>query len=399
MAGLTKAIFATEQRSPAAAALRQTADAISRTFAPCERTCLDVGARLGDAIPGLSDLSGLFEELSQSLEGEALRAAGLDLQKVAGQIEATANELSGESQALADLVALNQAIAERIAELSESGRTIAMLVFNVKIEAASLSDTGEDMRGFVEGLHQLAQRAQQALNQYRLTHGKLYDLLDDSSEAQKRFQESHQARLLSIASEIAASVAAVADRRRETAGALSEIGAQSQRIGAQIGQCVVALQVGDGTCQRIGHVRRALHLAAHGLEAGAADDISAEFGAAADSEIRNSAVAGICRLQSRQLGASLRDFSNEMDTIFVSLQGLLADSGELAKRGRALFGSRGGDGDSFLENLEPDWRRRAPSWTNVVGRAPSWIARRPPSAPRWPTSNSARQVCPRSSSM
>ena len=337
---------------PEPAVLRQTADAISRTFAPCERSCLDVGARLGDAIPVLSDLSGLFQELSLSLEGEQLRAAGFDLQTVSDQIEATAKDLSGESEALADLVALNQAIAERIANLSESGRTISMLVFNVKIEAASLSGLGEDMRGFVEGLHQLAERAQQALNQYRLTHGKLYDLLHVSSEAQKRFQDSHQSRLLSIAGEIAGSVAAVGDRRRETAGALSEIGARSQRVGAQIGQCVMALQVGDSTCQRIEHVRRALHLAAQGLECEAADDAWAAFGADLDRETRNAAVAGICRLQSRQLGAALDDFADEMDTIAGALQGLLADSDELATRDRTLFGSGGEGGDSFLETLE-----------------------------------------------
>jgi chromosome segregation ATPase len=352
MAEPMAAIIATERGSPAAAVLRQTADAVSRTFAPCEQSCLDVGARLGDAIPVLSDLSGLFQELSQSLESEELRAAGLDLQAVSGQIEATAKELSGESQALADLVALNQAIAERIANLSESGRTISMLVFNVKIEAASLSDVGEDMRGFVEGLHQLAQRARQALNQYRLTHGKLYDLLHASSEAQRRFQESHQARLLSIAGEIAASVAAVGDRRRGTADALSEIGVRSQRVGAQIGQCVVALQVGDSTCQRIEHVRRALHLAAQGLESGAADDAWAAIGGTCDRETRNAAVAGICRLQSRQLGAALSDFTDEMDTIATALQGLLTDSDDLATRDRVLFGSGGGSGDSFLEILE-----------------------------------------------
>jgi len=345
-------VIATGQRAPTAAVLRQTADAVSRTFAPCERSCLDVGARLGDAMPVLSDLSGLFQELSQSLEGEQLRAAGADLQTVSDQIEATAKDLSGESQALADLVALNQAIAERIANLSESGRTISMLVFNVKIEAASLSGLGEDMRGFVEGLHQLAERAQQALNQYRLTHGKLYDLLHVSSEAQKRFQESHQTRLLSIAGEIAASVAAVGERRRETAEALSEIGSRSQRVGAQIGQCVVALQVGDSTCQRIEHARRALHLAAQGLESDAADDAWAAFSAALDRETRNAAVAGICRLQSRQLGAALDDFADEMDTIAGALQGLLADSDELATRDRALFGSGGEGGDSFLETLE-----------------------------------------------
>jgi hypothetical protein len=345
-------IIATGRGTPTAAVLRQTADAVSRTFAPCERSCLDVGARLGDAIPVLSDLSGLFQELSQSLEGEQLRAAGFDLQTVSDQIEATAKDLSGESQALADLVALNQAIAERIANLSENGRTISMLVFNVKIEAASLSGLGEDMRGFVEGLHQLAQRAQQALNEYRLTHGRLYDLLHASSEAQKRFQESHQARLLSIAGEIAASVAAVEDRRRETAEALSEIGSRSQRVGAQIGQCVVALQVGDSTCQRVEHVRGALHLAAQGLELGAADDAWAASYGTSDRETRNAAIAGICRLQSRQLGAALADFANEMETIAAALQGLLADADELATCERTLFGSGGGGGDSFLETLE-----------------------------------------------
>jgi len=272
MAGAVETTVATRLESSAATALRQTAERVSRTFAPCERSCLDIGARLGDAIPVLSDLSGLFQELSKSLESEELRAAGLDLQTVSDQIEVTANDLSEESQALADLVALNHAIAERIANLSDSGRTISMLVFNVKIEAASLSGLGEDMRGFVEGLHELAARAQQALNQYRLTHGKLYDLLRASSEAQKRFQDSHQARLLSIAGEVAASLAAVGERRRETAGALAEIGARSQRIGAQIGQCVMALQVGDSTCQRIEHVRAALHIAAQGLEPGATDD-------------------------------------------------------------------------------------------------------------------------------
>jgi hypothetical protein len=352
MADLAETIVATAQRPALAARLREAAEAVIRTFAPCERTCLDVGARLGDAIPGLGDLAGLFEMLSQSLESEELRNAGVDLQTVAGQIEATADELTGESAALTDLVALNRAIAERIASLLENGRTIAMLVFNVKIEAASLSDTGEDMRGFVEGLHQLARSAHQALDQYRLTHGKLYDLLLASSDAQKLFQESHQGRLRSIASEIAASVAAVADRRRETAGALLEIGAQSQRVGAQIGQCVMALQVGDSTCQRIEHARQALHLAAQGLEAGATDEMWGELGGAADGETRQATVAGICRLQSRQLGAALGDFTDEMDTIATALQGLLADSDELAKRDRALFGSGGGGGDSFLETLE-----------------------------------------------
>ena len=352
MAALVRQAAAAVSASPLATSLRETADAISRTFAPCERACLDVGARLGDAIPSLSDLAGLFEMLSQSLDSEEIRAAGLDLQTVARQIEAMANELTGESKALADLVVLNQAIAERVSKLLESSRTITVLVFNVKIEAASLSDAGEDMRSFVEGLHHLAHRAQQALNEYQLTHGKLYALLHTSSDAQNSFQKSHQARLLSIAAEIAASVSSVADRRRQIAGPLLEIGTQSQRVGAQIGQCVVALQVGDSTRQRIEHVHAALNIAADGLDAGASHPMWAECGGAAAAEARTAIARDICGLQSHQLGASLQDFSDEVGTISASLQGLLADTGDLAKRGRALFGSDGGDSDSFLETLE-----------------------------------------------
>jgi len=115
---------------------------------------------------------------------------------------------------------------------------------------------------------------------------------------------------------------------------------------------VVALQVGDSTCQRIEHVRRALHLAADGLEVGVADDAWAALSATLERDARNATVAGICRLQSRQLGAALGDFTSEMDTTAAALQGLLADSDELATRDRALFGSGGGGGDSFLEKLE-----------------------------------------------
>ena len=57
-------------------------------------------------------------------------------------------------------------------------------------------------------------------------------------------------------------------------------------------------------------------------------------------------------MQSRQLDAALADFASEMETIAAALQGLLADADELATRERALFGSAGGGGDSFLETLD-----------------------------------------------
>lgn len=334
------------------AAMRRDADAISRTFAQCEQTCLKVGARLGDAIPGLSDLAGLFETLSLSLESDEFHAAGLDLQAVARDIEATGNELDDESKALAALLGLNKGIATQITNLSASVRTIAALIFNVKIEAASLQQSADNMIDFADGLQRLVIKAQRALDEYQSRHNKLYGLLQRSCETQTRFQKGHQARLLSIAAEIVGSLEDVAERRREIASALAEIGAQSQHIGMQIGQGVVALQVGDSTRQRIEHAHKALHVAADGLEAGPTSHIWAGLVDAQDEIEPDSIAARICRLQSLQVDAALDDFAREMNNIESLLQGLSDDAGELATRGKALFGSNSSGANSFLEDLE-----------------------------------------------
>ena len=82
-----------------AAVLRETAEDINRTFAPGEQTCLDVGARLGDAVPGLSDLAVLCSScLNRSKARNCATPASICKQS-SGQIEATADELTGESAA------------------------------------------------------------------------------------------------------------------------------------------------------------------------------------------------------------------------------------------------------------------------------------------------------------
>jgi hypothetical protein len=337
--------------SPHAAGLRQNADAISRTFSQCEKTCLEVGGRLGDAIPGLNDLAGLFETLSQSLESDDFRAAGLDLQAVARDIELAGNELTEESKTLADLVALNKAITGQVINLSSSVRTISALVFNVKIEVASLHETTENMIDFAGDLQRQATRAQRALDEFQSKHIKLYDLLRSSCDAQAGFQKKHQANLRSIAMEITESLAVVAVRRREIAAALADIAGGSQHIGMQIGQGVVALQIGDSTRQRIEHVHKALHLAADELEIEPMNNRLADLHTPPEVEGRAIA-AQICRLQSLQVDAALDDFTVEMKKIASLLQGLADDSGKLATRGQALFGSDGRGANSFLEQLE-----------------------------------------------
>jgi len=337
---------------PQAAKLRADAEKTSATFSKCERTCLDVGARLGDAIPKLSDLGELFGALSQSLENADFQEANSDLYAVASDIEIVGRELSTESKGLVYLVGLNKAISAQIDNISANIRTITALVFNVKIEAASFTATADNMTDFVDGLQFLAVKAQRAVEEYQSTHMKLYELLESTGKTQSGFQKSHQDRLLSIASEITGSLETITQRRREIATALAEIGMQSQRIGSHIGQGVMALQAGDSARQRIEHAQAALNLAADILETGRLP--AATKGLEDDASLNEwpSIATTICQLQSLQLDGAAADFNQEMNTIASLLQNLAEESGTLASRGVALCGSDDKGTDSFLDELE-----------------------------------------------
>jgi len=334
---------------PDAADIKFEADKISETFSKCESTCLDVGARLGDAIPGLIELGEVFEMLSQSLESDDFRSANHDLQVVASDIAAIGQALTEESDGLISLVRLNKKISVQIESVASNIRTIMALVFNVKIEAASLNAIDDNnMMDFAQGLQILAINAQRAIDEYQSTHSKLYELLQDTASTQLSFQNSHQQHLISIASEIDQSLRAIDKRRCDISIASADIKAQSQQIGLHIGQGVVALQIGDSTRQRVEHVHRALCLAADLLDSG-----SSPFTDGSIDRSDNLMVAStICHLQSVQLNAALTDFILEMNKTAELLRHLADDSESLASRSLTLSGAGENGKDSFLEKLE-----------------------------------------------
>lgn len=337
-----------ENGSTPASLLRCHADAITQTFSQCERACLDVGMGLGEAIPGLSDLSGFFTTLAQSLESEEFRRAGGDLQAVAQDIEAIGRDLQQESRALIELVDLNKIVGRLIEDLAGNLRVIAALVFNVKIEAALLNDHETNMIDFADDLKRLSSKAVRALEDYQATHGKLFELLRRSCDAQVKFEEEYQAKLFEVSADIVASLETVEIRRRDISKNLAEIGRQSQNIGMQIGQAVMALQVGDSTRQRIEHSQQALHLAAS-IDGGS--DVLDRQISVIDEPLRSSLVAQICRLQSLQINSALDQFLSEMIVVDRLLRNLENDAAGLSSKGRTLFGSQDERGDSFVDEL------------------------------------------------
>jgi len=319
--------------------LRAHARSLHTTFPRLERACLDVGAGLGEAMPGLAELAALFDGLTQSLNGDELAAACSALQEIADEVTHAAHELSEESLALANLVELNRSIGGQLAPLLSANRTISAFVFNMKIEAAPLNQSGEDLAAFAEGLQDLSERTRRALEEYRATYKKLDDLLRSSCEAQTAFQRSHEPALAATSAEIAESLSDVADLRRRTLEMLQDIGAQSREVGERIGQCVLALQIGDSTRQRAEHAHASLGVAADRLDEADEPEAAAAF------------VARLCRLQELQLEAALAEFTREMALISASIAGLSQQTGDLAQRGRSLFSASDKGHGSFLDVL------------------------------------------------
>ena len=327
------------------------AASLGATFSRFEQACLDIGARLGEAVPGLADLATMFDALSGALESGGIDKACEDLATTSADLTQAAGDLIEEGRSLVDLVDAEKRIGVYIDVLFDCIHTMSALMFMLKIESASMREHRDEMAAFTDRLQDLAKNARQALSDYRDTHSRLDEVLRAATQAQAAFQRTHRGELEAIAAEIRSGLGAVAERRRRTAEALHDVSARAREISDRIGQCVCSLQVGDSTRQRVEHAQAALNFwcdLAEGRASRRVDDEARELFASQGEAF----TARLCRLQARQLEAAHGEFRTEMEAISQAFPSLVREAGALAGYGRELFGAEGPDGGSFLETLE-----------------------------------------------
>jgi hypothetical protein len=320
--------------------LRSLATRLVPPFAEFEKVCFDIGVRLGEAVPGLNELAQTFGAVADLFEGPAMSAAARDLSVIAQDLARTAALVEQEGRALQELVALNDDIGPQVRALQAFVRTVAALVFTLKIESAQLPSQSGEMTAFAKTLQGLAEHARDSLDAYHATQMRLDATLRASAAAQAEFQARHQQALATIASDMLGGLEALAERRARMLASLQEIGGLSRDIGERTGECVVCLQIGDSTRQRVEHAAVGLELAADALEGVAGLTASGERPA-----------ARAAHLQTLQLGQARLDFEGGAETIAQSLVALRAQAQDLEDRGRRLFGAEEGGDGSFLEAL------------------------------------------------
>jgi hypothetical protein len=322
------------------APIRNLAARLVPPFIEFEKVCLDVGLRLGEAVPGLNELAQSFGALAELLEGPAMSAAARDLSAIAEDLNRTAALVEQEGRALQELVRLNEEIGPQVHALQAFVRTVAALVFTLKIESAQLPAQSGEMIAFAKTLQGLAEHARDSLDAYGATQLRLDATLRVSAAAQAEFQSRHQQALSAIAAEMLGGLDALAERRARTLASLQDIGALSRDIGERTGQCVVSLQIGDSTRQRVEHAAGGLELAADALEGAA--------GFAGGSE---RLAARAAHLQALQLAGARLDYESGAETIAQSLAALREQARDLEERGHRLFGTEEAGAGSFLEAL------------------------------------------------
>jgi hypothetical protein len=317
-----------------AAAIRAKAETLVSPFAAFENSCFSAGMRLGEAVPGLSRLSESFASVASLLQGPAMTAASRDLETIARDLAVTEEKVNDEHRGLDELMRLSKDVGPQVESLQTLVRTVAALVFTLKIESAQLPAYSDEMIAFARTLQELAENARASLDDFHATQTRLDATLRSAATAQAQFERGHKGVLSRASAEILNGLGAVAERRTRAAAALAQVGGLSQAIGERIGACVVGLQIGDSTRQRVEKVASAINFAADSLNRDLTDT-----------------AARTLALQRRQIEATRSDFSGETEKIAASFAALDVDASDLGDRSRRLFG-RGEEADgSFLEAI------------------------------------------------
>jgi hypothetical protein len=317
------------------AELRRIADIIGAVPAPTEKRFLAIGDRLGLSGEMLATLADSFHALSGELAGENLRHSTSDLAAVARRVSTLADVRSGATTALGQLGVLIAAIEGRIVRMAKSVSDAGALAINAKIVVAQIGDDKLELASFAAEIGATLRLAQTSLAQFAAALAGVRTLVDQAVAGQSTLDARQGEAVSAIPLRLKQSVEAIAARGAKAAAAALVVGQGSQRVGARIGEAVMALQIGDVTRQRIEHVAYALNLVIEALPA--PDSAPPE---------------GLVRpLQQAQLTDTADRFDQEVRRILLSLQALANDAREILRLGTEAFSSAGGRRGTFLGEL------------------------------------------------
>lgn len=330
--------------------IRSASAQLERALAPIERTFLDAGSGLMEAVGHLGCQTDLFLGLASCLDAEESAHALASLETISTRICALGQTAQASRGHLENMNLRAAGLGQRIERLRKVISEIDVLAINAKVEAAHVSAKDVDFTVFNREIGRLGMVAGENLDKLS---NELSGLLGGMSAAQRdldRFNQEHRQSLEVVGARLSQGLAAAANRRDYAVQAIRALGEVSSQMAARLAQVVEALQVGDITRQRAEHVSEAL---ATLLEVLAGSGRAAEEHISEDHQ--RILTGTVCRLQGAQAHHAAQDLCRDLGRIDENINGLIADLDELPARGAEVFGTGLGSGSSFLSELGRDF--------------------------------------------
>ncbi len=236
--------------------------------AALERVFLEAGDNLGQALANLGALGGQFRQLETTLGPEAEAAlVGLidEITAHLADLQDDCGAFTSVSEKLRKSVA---AIAQQVRELDNVVRTIANISINARIQGNSLVPPRPQVVAFIERLAAMSQESETILAEINDAMASVGLDMGAMEDGQRDLVRELTQTVFPAIEGFTRMSQAMHSSQGDIQQASAELAGQAEKIEAQVGQLIVALQIGDSTRQRLERAEDTLSLAMAQEDAG-----------------------------------------------------------------------------------------------------------------------------------
>jgi hypothetical protein len=334
---------------PQANTLTHAVGTIRSASEQIEGTFLKTGQALESSIEILALLAERFELVLTELNGENLGTALNALSRTSAMVDPPGQPRSKVSVSFHRLLGHSEAIADRIAQMTDSLKDVDVLAINARIAAAHIHAPGVDFSSFADEIARTLKIARQGLENFSAELRNVRQHLVAAHLGQLAFESHKMASANSITDRLAATVEAVTRHIQHATKATAAVRQRSTGVRQRICDAILALQIGDVTRQRLEHMDFSLGLlpANQDPRKPRNEDLpSLDYNEQCTFTILTH------RLQSAQCWDATRNFHRDVTKISESLSSLAREARAMWALGGAAYGAADRGGSTVIATLE-----------------------------------------------
>ena len=219
--------------------------------AALEQVFSEAGDDLGQALANLGALSGQFRQLETTLGPQAEAALVGLIDEITAHLADLQDDCGAFTSVSDKLRKSVAAIAQQVRELDNVVRTIANISINARIQGNSLVPPRPQVVAFIERLAAMSQESETILAEINDAMASVGLDMGAMADGQRDLVRELTQTVFPAIEGFTRMSQDMHNSQGDIQQASAELAGQAQKIEAQVGQLIVALQIGDSTRQRL----------------------------------------------------------------------------------------------------------------------------------------------------